>query len=174
MYNNGYFLALKFRSPLDKFWKSLKTWYSILPVVLPDNYKSIKVIEDVNREKNGSVTLRKMNPSILIEKALVMMEEKKKLGSVDEVTKTLTYNVISGDVLKLYKVIDDNVKESDETMGGGIVKWSMKYEKVNEIVPLPNMVKALIYKTILILDEHILSRQKEVVEQKKIKKVITN
>ncbi|KAI3988280.1 hypothetical protein MKX01_012069 [Papaver californicum] len=118
----------------------------------------------MNGEKNGFVNFF----STLIEKAPVMMEEKKKLGSVDEVTKTITYSVTGGDLLKLYKVIDDKVEENDETieggtvkwsvkyekvnemvkepnMGGGIVKWSVMYEKVNEMVPEPNMVKDMIY-----------------------------
>ncbi|KAI3941684.1 hypothetical protein MKX01_018274 [Papaver californicum] len=190
-------LAVEFGSPSDKFWEALKTWSSILPKVLPETYKSIEVVEDVNGEKNGSVTLWKMNPSSLIEGAPDMMEEKKKLGSVDEVTKTITYSVIGGDLLKLYKsyepnftlipkistkneddnvinIVDDKVEEKDETMGGGTVKWTVKYEKVNEMVPEPNMVKGMIYKTILILDEHVLSEQKELVEQKKTKEVITN
>ncbi|KAI3955662.1 hypothetical protein MKW92_018490 [Papaver armeniacum] len=184
-------LAVEFKSPADKFWEALKTWSSILPEVLPETYKSIEVVEDVDGEKNGSVTLWKMNPSTLIDGAPVMMEEKKKLGSVDEVTKTITYSVIGGDLLKLYKsyepnftlipkistsasaknegddIVDDKVEERDEKEGGGTVKWSLKYEKVNEMVPEPNMVKAMIYKTILILDEHVLSKQNEVVEQDK-------
>ncbi|KAI3982821.1 hypothetical protein MKX01_010304 [Papaver californicum] len=190
-------LAVEFRSPADKFWEALKTWSSILPEVLPETYKSIEVVEDVNGEKNGSVTLWKMNPSTLIEGAPVMMEEKKKLGSVDEVTKTITYSVIGGDLLKLYRsyepnftlipkistkneddnlidIVDDKVEEKDETMRGGTVKWTVKYEKVNEMVPEPNMVKAMIYKTLLILDEHILTKQKQVVEQKEPKEVITD
>ncbi|RZC75116.1 hypothetical protein C5167_050598 [Papaver somniferum] len=179
-------LAVEFKSPADKFWEALKTWSSILPEVLPETYTSIEVVEDVDGEKNGSVTLWKMNPSTLIKEAPVMMEEKKKLGSVDEVTKTITYSVIGGDLLKLYKSYepnftlipkistitsaknegdDDKVEEKDETIGGGTVKWSVKYEKVNEMVPEPNMVKAMIYKTILILDEHVLSKQNEVVKQ---------
>ncbi|KAI3948685.1 hypothetical protein MKW98_027751 [Papaver atlanticum] len=181
-------LAVEFKSPADKFWEALKTWSSILPEVLPETYRSIEVVEDVNGEKNGSVTLWKMNPSTLIEGAPVMMEEKKKLGSVDEVTKTITYSVVGGDLLKLYKsyepnftlipkiststsaknegdVVDDKVEEKDEIVGGGTVKWSVKYEKVNEMVPEPNMVKAMIFKTLLILDEHVLSKQNEVVEQ---------
>ncbi|KAI3831232.1 hypothetical protein MKX03_034018 [Papaver bracteatum] len=184
-------LAVEFKSPADKFWEALKTWSSILPEVLPETYKSIEVVEDVDGENNGSVTLWKMNPSTLIEGAPVMMEEKKKLGSVDEVTKTITYSVVGGDLLKLYKsyepnftlipkistsasaknegddidVVDDKVEEKDEMVGGGTVKWSVKYEKVNEMVPEPNMVKAMIFKTLLILDEHVLSKQNEVVEQ---------
>ncbi|RZC71487.1 hypothetical protein C5167_034663 [Papaver somniferum] len=195
-------LAVEFKSPADKFWEALKTWSSILPEVLPETYKSIEVVEDVDGEKNGSVTLWKMNPSTLIEGAPVMMEEKKKLGSVDEVTKTITYSVVGGDLLKLYKsyepnftlipkistsasaenegddidVVDDKVEEKDEMVGvgGGTVKWSVKYEKVNEMVPEPNMVKAMIFKTLLILDEHVLSKQNQVVETKKEIEMIAN
>ncbi|MCL7047664.1 hypothetical protein MKW94_026809 [Papaver nudicaule] len=183
-------LAVEFKSPADKFWEALKTWSSILPEVLPETYKSIEVVEDVNGEKNGSVTLWKMNPSTLIEGAPAMMEEKKKLGSVDEVTKTITYSVIGGDLLKLYKtyepyfklipkissvtaknedekIVDAKVEEKDEIVEGGTVMWSVKYEKVNEMVPEPNMVKGMIFKTILILDEYVLSKQKEVVTSDK-------
>ncbi|RZC49963.1 hypothetical protein C5167_018388 [Papaver somniferum] len=53
-------MVVEFRSSPDMFW-DLKTWSSILPEVLPETYKSIEVIEDMNGEKNGSVTLWKMN-----------------------------------------------------------------------------------------------------------------
>ncbi|KAI3846871.1 hypothetical protein MKX03_008464 [Papaver bracteatum] len=172
-------MVVEFRSSADMFWETLKTWSSILPEVLPETCKSIEVIEDMNGEKNGSVTLWKMNPSTLVEGAPVMMEEMKKLENVDELTKTITYSVIGGDLLKLYRSYepqvtvtprtdvstkngdDKIVDEEDEKDGkrGGTVKWSVKYEKVNEMVPEPYMIKDMICKTMLKLDEYILSKR---------------
>ncbi|KAI3956771.1 hypothetical protein MKW92_014022 [Papaver armeniacum] len=79
---------------------------TIFPEVLPETYKSIEVIEEMNGENNGSVTLWKINPS----KALVMMEEMKKIENLDELTKTITYSVIGGDLLKLYKSYEPQLK----------------------------------------------------------------
>ncbi|XP_026447460.1 uncharacterized protein LOC113347984 isoform X1 [Papaver somniferum] len=176
-------VVVEFRSSADMFWETLKTWSSILPEVLPETYKSIEVIEDMNGEKNGSVTLWKMNPSTLVEGAPVMMEEMKKLEKLDELTKTITYSVIGGDLLNLYKSYEPQVtvtpridvctkngdgnivdeQDDKDEKSGGIVKWSVKYEKVNEMVPEPYMIKDMIYKTMLKLDEYILSKGNEVI-----------
>ncbi|RZC51607.1 hypothetical protein C5167_020032 [Papaver somniferum] len=44
-------VVVEFRSSADMFWETLKTWSSILPEVLPETYKSIEVIEDMNGER---------------------------------------------------------------------------------------------------------------------------
>ncbi|KAI3900116.1 hypothetical protein MKW98_001016 [Papaver atlanticum] len=87
---------------------------------------------------------------------------------------TITYSVIGGDLLKLYNSYEPQLKvapsdhkvfdEEDEKVEkrGGTVKWSVKYEKVNEMVPEPYMIKEMIYKTLVKLDEYILAKQKEV------------
>ncbi|KAI3971797.1 hypothetical protein MKW92_001222 [Papaver armeniacum] len=174
-------LVVKFRCSADKFWETLKTWSSIFPKVLPDTYKSIQVIEGTDAEKVGSVTLWKINPSTLVEGAPTMMEEVKRIEDVNELTKTIIYSVIGGDLLKLYKSYEpritvaprindfttkngddkivDEQDEKDEKGGGGTVKWSVKYEKVNEMVPDPYMIKTMISETMLKLDEYILSKQ---------------
>ncbi|KAI3846866.1 hypothetical protein MKX03_008459 [Papaver bracteatum] len=171
---------VEIRSSADMFWETLKTWSAIFPKVLPETYKSIAVIEEMNGEKNGSVTLWKINPNKfkfiaypIEDGAPVMMEEMKRLENLDELTKT-TYSVIGGDLLKLYKSYEPQLKvapsdhkvfdEEDEKVEkrGGTVKWSVKYEKVNEMVPEPYMIKEMIYKTLVKLDEYILAKQKEV------------
>ncbi|KAI3847587.1 hypothetical protein MKX03_024372 [Papaver bracteatum] len=146
-------LAVEFKSPADKFWEALKTWSSILPEVLPETYTSIEVVADVDGEKNGSVTLWKMNPIMSLISHLF--------------PRLVLALVLKMKLMMILILLMIKLKKKDEKEGGGTVKWSLKYEKVNEMVHEANMVKSMIYKTILILDEHVLSKQNEVVEQDK-------
>ncbi|KAM7467442.1 hypothetical protein LguiB_015004 [Lonicera macranthoides] len=63
---------------------------------------------------------------------------KETIEAIDKENKLVTFNVIGGDLMKLYKVFKMIVPVIEEGKAK-YVKWIMEYEKANENVPSPNI-----------------------------------
>ena len=57
-----------------------------------------------------------------------------KIVALDEVNKSITFELIDGEVTKYFK----SFKATLEAGGVNTVKWSVEYDKVNEDVPHPH------------------------------------
>lgn len=61
---------------------------------------------------------------------------KEKVEAIDEEKKSITFNVVEGDLLKQYKHLKSTVQVTSKHEGS-LVKWTLEYEKVSEDVPEP-------------------------------------
>ncbi|CAI9782689.1 unnamed protein product [Fraxinus pennsylvanica] len=61
--------------------------------------------------------------------------------------KSVTYVILDGDLMQLYKSFKGTVIVSD-----GSVKWHFKYEKILEIVPIPEVCAALAIEVTEVVD----------------------
>ncbi|KAL0424629.1 UNVERIFIED_CONTAM: Kirola [Sesamum radiatum] len=59
------------------------------------------------------------------------------IEAIDEEKKSVTFKVIEGDLMELYKTIKLTV-HVDTTGDDNLVTWTIEYEKLNEDVPDPN------------------------------------
>ncbi|KZV28768.1 MLP-like protein 423 [Dorcoceras hygrometricum] len=78
-----------------------------------------------------------------------------KIESVDEENKTMTYSVVDGDILKLYKSYQATFTVSSKG-DGTLVIYSGVYEKQNEQVPDPGEFTGIVSKTLYGLDAYLL------------------
>lgn len=62
------------------------------------------------------------------------MIAKDKIVAVDEANKSITFEIIDGEVMKYFK----SFKATLEAAGVDSVKWSVEYEKASEEVPHPH------------------------------------
>lgn len=78
---------------------------------------------------------------------------------VDDENKTVTFIALEGDMLeelKSYKVIYRVTPKSD---GGGLVKITAEYEKLNENVPVPNRYLQLLVNVTKDIEAHLLKAE---------------
>ncbi|KAL3830782.1 hypothetical protein ACJIZ3_019584 [Penstemon smallii] len=59
------------------------------------------------------------------------------IEAVDEEKKSITFKVVEGDLMELYKAIKLTV-HVDTNGDDNIVTWTIEYEKLNEDIPDPN------------------------------------
>lgn len=62
------------------------------------------------------------------------MVAKDKIVGLDEVNKSITFEIIDGEVMKYFK----SFKATLVAAGVDAVKWSLEYEKASEDVPHPH------------------------------------
>ena len=56
---------------------------------------------------------------------------------VDEENKTVTMNVVEGDIVKYFKIFKCTIQVTVKDKGS-LVTWSVEYEKLNESGPAPD------------------------------------
>ncbi|XP_047309677.1 kirola-like [Impatiens glandulifera] len=64
---------------------------------------------------------------------------KERIEAIDEVKKSVTFNVIEGDLLELYKIFIFTV-HVDTHGENNLVTWTVEYEKLNEDVEDPTLM----------------------------------
>ena len=63
---------------------------------------------------------------------------KERVEAIDDEKNSTTFNVIEGDLLKLYKTIVITVQATPKHGGSGsVVQWTLEYEKLNANIPDP-------------------------------------
>ena len=87
-----------------------------------------------------------------------MKISKEKIEEVDEEKKAVSYSVIDGDLLQAYK--NFKAKLVVEGKGeGSLVKWSCEFEKANDEVPPPDLLKDFAISNFRELDDYLLKPQ---------------
>lgn len=79
---------------------------------------------------------------------------KEKIEIADDANKIVSYSVIDGDLVGFYK----NFKATLQVIpkgDGGLVKWSLEFEKAKEEVPDPDLVLEFAVKTFKDLDAYL-------------------
>lgn len=84
----------------------------------------------------------------------IVKVSKEKIEVVDAPNKTFSYNIIDGDLLKYYKSFKAHVTVVPKEEGS-LVKWSCEYEKANEEIPDPSLIKEFAEKNFKELDDYL-------------------
>ncbi|KAA8529041.1 hypothetical protein F0562_033471 [Nyssa sinensis] len=99
-----------------------------MPKICPGKFQSIEVLEGDGKSV-GSVRLWTYimgNPVIA----------KDKIDAIDEEKKSISFNLIGGEVTKYYQSFKATLQATSEG-NANLVKWTLEYEKANEDVPTP-------------------------------------
>ncbi|KAK4488852.1 hypothetical protein RD792_004642 [Penstemon davidsonii] len=118
----------------------------LFPVALPDMYQSIQVLKGDGKTA-GTITFVTIGDSTIKENINVM----------DDESKTVNYNIIEGDLLNYYNNFNVNICGVPKGNNGSLVKWSCKFDKVNQQIPNPDLVKDSAIKGFQDLDAYLLN-----------------
>ncbi|KAL7091616.1 hypothetical protein ACP275_12G116700 [Erythranthe tilingii] len=146
-------VEVEVKSSAEKVWESIRESTTVFPKALPNQYNSVEVLEGDGKSV-GSVRLMKYPPNA---GSTEITSSKEKIEAVDEEKRSLSYIVIDGDVLKYYK----NFKASlgvNAKGDGSVVKWCCEFDKADEQVPDPDIIKDFAIKSFQDLDAYILSQ----------------
>ncbi|XP_010913536.1 MLP-like protein 423 [Elaeis guineensis] len=139
------------KSPADNFWGALRDSTALFPRIFPEQYKSIETVEGDGKSA-GTIRLLKY-----AEGAPIVTFAKERVEVADDGNKLVSYSVIDGELVSFYKpfkVTLQVVPKSD----GGLVKWWLEYDKVNEEVPQPDFILGTAVKTFKDLDAYLLQK----------------
>ncbi|KAK4488853.1 hypothetical protein RD792_004643 [Penstemon davidsonii] len=137
------------RSDAGKFWESIRESTTLFPKAFPDQYQSIQLLQGDGKSV-GSVRLINYAPGVS-----PISSTKEKIESVDEANKTLSYSVIDGDVLNYYKNFKANLTVTPKGENGSTVKWACEFDKANEDVPNPDIMRDFAVKCFNDLDVYL-------------------
>ncbi|MCL7022970.1 hypothetical protein MKW94_008803 [Papaver nudicaule] len=119
----------------DKVYGFVKDTMTKLPPILPQTHKSVQILAGDGKSV-GSVRLWKF----LLGNSGVPMTVKEKIRAVDDESRTITFGIIDGDVMPLYKTFEFTMSATP-IMGDDqscLVTCTLEYEKQNDDVPAPN------------------------------------
>ncbi|GFY88319.1 hypothetical protein Acr_06g0002590 [Actinidia rufa] len=142
-------VEVELKSSADKFWQGIRDSTTLFPKVLPNDYKSIQVLEGDGKSV-GSIRLVHFAEA----GSPVVTFTKEKIEAVDEEKKTLSYSVIDGDLLKFYKNFKATLVVSPKGEGSS-VKWDCEFQKASEEIPDPNLIRDFAAKTFQDLDAYL-------------------
>lgn len=80
---------------------------------------------------------------------------KEKIESIDEANKTLVYSVIDGETLKYYKSFKGTLIVIPKG-NGSLVKWCCEFERANDEIPEPQIIKEFAVKNFKNLDAYLI------------------
>ncbi|XP_057477458.1 MLP-like protein 423 isoform X2 [Actinidia eriantha] len=120
---------IEIKSSPDRFFDIYKNKTYLMPKISPDNIQSIQVLEGDGRSV-GSV---RMWTYILGSPVIA----KDKIDAVDEENKSITFDLIGGEVTNYYKSFKATLQATSKD-GTNLAKWTLEYEKANENVPTPH------------------------------------
>ena len=66
------------------------------------------------------------------------MTAKVRVSSIDDENRSLTMDILEGDVLKIYKSFKAKIQFNDVDNGKSKVIWALEYEKATENAPEPD------------------------------------
>jgi len=88
----------------------------------------------------------------------MMTFAKEKVELADDENKVVSYSVVDGELVNFYKNFRITLKVSPakEAEAGAVVNWSMEFDKANDQVPDPDVIKETATKTFHDLDDYLL------------------
>lgn len=81
---------------------------------------------------------------------------KEKVEAVEEENKLVSYSVIDGEILSLYKNFRATLSITPKGEGS-LIKWTLQYDKASDEVPEPEAIKEAAVKTFNGLDAYLQS-----------------
>lgn len=124
-------VELDLRVPAHKFWEAIQDSATVFPKIMPSQFKSIEMIEG-DGKSIGSTRHIKYGEGM---KMLTHATER--IDAVDETNMTVTYTVIEGEIMSIYKVFRPTLKVIPGADANSCtVSWSVEFEPAgNEIAP---------------------------------------
>ncbi|PRQ40952.1 putative START-like domain-containing protein [Rosa chinensis] len=138
-------------SGADKFYKIFTSQMHLLPNVSSDKIQGVELHEG-DWETVGSVK----HWDYTLDGSVLSLKET--VEAIDEENKSVTFNVVDGEILKHYKSFKVTLKVTEKSGGGGsLVKWILDYEKVSEEIPAPQSYQDFAVKVTEDLEAHLLT-----------------
>ncbi|XP_042443165.1 MLP-like protein 423 [Zingiber officinale] len=141
-------LDVEAKSSADKMWEAIRMSAQLFPKIFPEEYESIEIVEGDGKSA-GTIRLLKYAPEVKI-----LTFAKERIDLVDDEKKHVSYTVIDGEIMNLYKTFKATLKVEGKGEGS-VVKWCIDYEKASEEVPDPDPFKEVAAKTFSHLDEYL-------------------
>ncbi|CAD6260613.1 unnamed protein product [Miscanthus lutarioriparius] len=149
-------LVVEVKSPADKLWAALRDSTELFPKIFPEQYKSIETVEGDGKSA-GTVRLLKYTAAVPM-----LTFAKEKLEVADDENKVVSYSVVDGELVDFYKNFNITLKVAPakaaegEAGAGAVVNWAMEFDKANDQVPDPDVIKETATKTFHDLDDYLL------------------
>ncbi|MED6183894.1 hypothetical protein PIB30_042125 [Stylosanthes scabra] len=143
---------IELKSSADKFWKTIRESTEIFPKAFPHDYKSIEVLQGDGKAP-GSVRHITYADGLPLVKS-----SKERIEAADDEKKTVSYEVIEGDLLEYYKKFKGQIAVTTTADSGCEVKWTAEYEKTSHEIPDPSAVKDFVVKNFLEVDQYIIKQ----------------
>ncbi|KAA8532561.1 hypothetical protein F0562_032623 [Nyssa sinensis] len=144
----GWQFQTEIKSSADKFFEVFSSKVYLIPQICPDRVKSIQLLEG-DWNSFGSVKLWTYVAVRDSESA------KEKLEAIDEQNKSITFNVLQGELMMNYKIFKFSFQVSGNG-DGSLVNWALEYEKQNEGVPDPDKYQEIVVHVTKQIDAYLL------------------
>nr|ABK24165.1 unknown [Picea sitchensis] len=129
-------VELDLRVPAQKFWGAIQDSASVFPKIMPTQFKSIEMIEGDGKSV-GSTRHIKYGEGM---KMLTHATER--IDAVDETNMTVTYTVIEGEILSIYKVFRPTLKVIPGADANSCsVSWTVEFEPAGNETPPSDPIK---------------------------------
>ncbi|KAL3751227.1 MLP-like protein 31 [Eucalyptus grandis] len=143
-------VEIDIQSSADKFYNLFKSQIYHLPTISSD---IIQKVELHDGDWNSSDAIKHWNYT-LDGKSLTVKEK----VEVDDANKSITFNIMEGDILKEFKSFKATGQAAAKADGNGsTVKWTLDYEKLNESVAEPKSYTDAVVKITKDVDAHLLN-----------------
>ncbi|KAF8040172.1 hypothetical protein BT93_B2410 [Corymbia citriodora subsp. variegata] len=143
-------VEIDIQSSADKFYNLFKSQIYHLPTISSDIFQKVELHDG---DWNSSGAVKHWNYT-LDGKALTVKEKVK----VDDENKSITLNIMEGDILKEFKSFKSIEQATAKADGNGsTVKWTIEYEKLNESVAEPKSYTDALIKITKDVDAHLLN-----------------
>ncbi|XAR72242.1 hypothetical protein NMG60_11018814 [Bertholletia excelsa] len=117
------------KSSPDRLFDIYKNKSHLMPKICPQNLQSVQVLDGDGRSV-GSVRLW----TYIMGRPVIA---KDKIGAVDEENRSITFDLIGGEVTKYYSSFKATLQATSRE-GKNWAKWTLEFEKLNEQVPTPH------------------------------------
>ncbi|KAI3968288.1 hypothetical protein MKW92_032347 [Papaver armeniacum] len=135
----------------DKYYEMFKE-HEYIPTAIPHIYTGVKVIEG-----HGTTSGCVKQWNYIVEGRHEFVHTK---ITHDDETRMIHYDIIDGELLKIYKKFDAILRAKPKANGrGSIVSWTIKYEKMDEDSPVPMDYLGFFQSIIEDLNSHICATQ---------------
>ncbi|KAK6152836.1 hypothetical protein DH2020_012475 [Rehmannia glutinosa] len=128
-----------------KVYNFFKNDLTELTKIVPQLFQSVKVI-DGNKGQAGGVIQYEL---LILGKA---MTAKVKTEAINDEEKSISFVILEGDIMELYKSFKAKV-----TVGDGTAMWCLEFEKANDSAPNPDQYATLAVEITKGLDLYLLN-----------------
>ncbi|CAH8358966.1 unnamed protein product [Eruca vesicaria subsp. sativa] len=144
---------VEIKAPATKFYHMFAVRPQDVPNASPENIQGVSVQEGEMVRVGTRVTWN----YVLDGKPKVA---KDRIEAVEPKKNMITYRVIEGDLMKEFKSFLFTIQVTPKQGGpGGVVKWNMSYERIDENVAHPETLLQLCVRMIEDIDKMILSKE---------------
>nr|ACN40583.1 unknown [Picea sitchensis] len=127
-------VEIDLKVPAQKAWDAIRDSASLFPKIMPSHFKSIEVIGD------GNVgTIRRIKYG---EGMKTATHESERIEALDKTNMTVTYTVIEGEVLSVFKVFKPTIKLLPGADANSCrLSWTAEFERVGNTIPPSEPIK---------------------------------